>query len=302
MIDAIIQFVEGALSSPWGLLALAAVAAIDGFFPVVPSESLVVTAGVFAAAGDQSLALVIVAGAIGAFSGDHVSYAVGRRLRAGTRKAAAYAWAARVLAERGGTVIVVGRYVPGGRTAVTLTAGAVRHPLPSFSLFDAIAAASWATYAALVGYLGGAAFEDMPLTGVVFGLGLALSVAGAIELARRARRRLRERRSLPRRASSRRGDAAPVRRGLPVAGEEVQQRGVDLVRMRPADVVGAVGDLDDGEVADQLLVAQAGGGRLEREDAIGGPVHDERGHVDPGHVRPEVGEPGVHAGVRRVRA
>ena len=73
----VVSFVEGALDSPWGLLALAAVAAVDGFFPVVPSESLVVTAGVFAAAGDQSLALVIAAAALGAFIGDHVSYAVG---------------------------------------------------------------------------------------------------------------------------------------------------------------------------------------------------------------------------------
>lgn len=198
MTDMIVQLVEGALSSPWGLLALAAVAAVDGFFPLVPSESLVVTAGVFAAAGNQTLALIIAAGALGAFTGDHVSYFVGRRagdrltgrLREGSRKFAAYGWARRILAERGGTVIVVGRYVPGGRTAVTLTAGAVRHPLSSFTLFDGIAAASWATYAALVGYLGGAAFEDEPLKGVLLGLGLALSVAGAIELLRHARRRV----------------------------------------------------------------------------------------------------------------
>ncbi len=197
MTDALVTLVEGALSTPWGLLALAAVAAVDGFFPVVPSESLVVTAGVFAAAGDQSLALIIGAGALGAFTGDHTSYLIGRlardrltgRRRAGTRKAAAFDWASRVLAERGGTVIVVARYVPGGRTAVTLTAGAVRYPLSSFTLFDGIAAASWATYAALVGYLGGAAFEDEPLKGVVLGLGLALGVAGAIELLRHARRR-----------------------------------------------------------------------------------------------------------------
>jgi membrane-associated protein len=172
-------------------------AAVDGFFPVVPSESLVVTAGVFAATGGQALSLIIAAAAVGAFTGDHVSYLLGRRaanrftdrLRAGSRRSAAYGWARKVLAERGGTVIVVARYIPGGRTAVTLTAGAVHHPLSSFSLFDGIAAVSWATYAALVGYLGGAAFEEEPLKGVVLGLGLALSVAGAIELLRHARRR-----------------------------------------------------------------------------------------------------------------
>jgi membrane-associated protein len=197
MTEAIVALVEGALSSPWGLLALVTVAAVDGFFPVVPSESLVVTAGVFAAAGDQTLALIIAAGALGAFTGDHISYFAGRRagdrltgrLRAGTRKHAAFAWARRILAERGATVIVVARYVPGGRTAVTLTAGAVRYPLSSFALFDGIAAASWATYAALVGFVGGTAFEAEPLKGVVLGLGLALSLAGAIELVRHARRR-----------------------------------------------------------------------------------------------------------------
>ena len=145
MTDAIVALIEAALSSPWGLLGIAVVATVDGFFPVVPSESLVVTAGAFAAGGDQSLALIIAAGALGAFTGDHISYFVGRRageklavrLRPGTRRAAAYAWAQQILAERGATVLIVARYVPGGRTAVTLTAGAVRYPpLASFSLYD----------------------------------------------------------------------------------------------------------------------------------------------------------------------
>jgi membrane protein DedA with SNARE-associated domain len=36
-------------------------------------------------------------------------------------------------------VIIVARYVPGGRTAVTLTAGVVRYRRSSFTLFDGIA-------------------------------------------------------------------------------------------------------------------------------------------------------------------
>ncbi len=194
MTDAISTWVEGAMASPWVLLALLALAAIDGFFPAVPSESLVVTAGVFAAAtGEPSLPLVIVAAAIGAFAGDHVSYFVGRRARGrlarGERRRAAMAWAGRTLADRGGTIIVVCRFIPGARTAVTLTAGAVHHPLRSFSPFDALAAVLWGTYSALVGYLGGAAFEDEPLAGVALGLGLALAVATLVELVRHARRR-----------------------------------------------------------------------------------------------------------------
>ena len=49
MAEAITDLVEGAMGSPWVYLALCAFAAIDAFFPVVPSESLVISAGVFAA-------------------------------------------------------------------------------------------------------------------------------------------------------------------------------------------------------------------------------------------------------------
>jgi hypothetical protein len=45
------------------------------------------------------------------------------------------------------------------------------------------------TAIALVGFLGGAAFEDEPLKGVLLGLGLALTVAGSIELVRHLRGR-----------------------------------------------------------------------------------------------------------------
>ena len=192
----ITQLVEGAMASAWVFPALFAVAAIDGFFPAVPAESLVVTAGVFAASGEPNLLLVILAAALGAFAGDHVSYVVGRtagerltrRAEEGSRKAKALAWADRTLSERGGTLIIVCRYIPGARTAVTLTAGAVRLRLRTFSAYDAIAAASWAIYSGLVGYVGGAAFEDDPLKGVILGLGLAITVAGAIELVRHLRR------------------------------------------------------------------------------------------------------------------
>jgi membrane protein DedA with SNARE-associated domain len=204
MIDGIVELVEGAMSSPWVLLALFAVAAIDAFFPAVPSESLVVTAGVFAAAnGEPNVPLVILAAAAGAFAGDHISYLIGRtaegRLarrraarpasRRAARSAAGLAWARRTLDRRGATILLICRYIPGARTAVTLTAGAVRHPLRSFSFFDGIAALSWGVYSTLIGYIGGAAFEEQPLKGLALGLGIALTVALAIEVIRHLRRR-----------------------------------------------------------------------------------------------------------------
>jgi membrane protein DedA with SNARE-associated domain len=185
MNDAIVQAVEGFVTTPWVYVVLFAIAALDGFFPVVPSETLVITLGVFAAStGDPSLPLVILVAALGAFTGDHISYAVGRtsgrkifaRLTPGSRTHKAYARVGALLEERGGLVLVVARYIPGGRTAATLTTGATGFPLRSFTRYDAIAASTWAVYSACLGYLGGAAFEDEPLLGVALGLGLAFSI------------------------------------------------------------------------------------------------------------------------------
>jgi membrane-associated protein len=198
MSDAILHLTEELMSSWWIYLALWGFAALDGFFPAIPSETLVVTAGVFAATGEPNLYGVVVAAAAGAFLGDHLSYALGRgaggrlidRLKPGTKRHAMSLWARKALEDRGGLVLVVARYVPGGRTAVTLTMGSVRYPLRKFSFFAGIAAVSWGLYCALVGYIGGKAFEDNPLKGVVLGIGLALAVTLIVEV---VRHRLRKR-------------------------------------------------------------------------------------------------------------
>ncbi len=185
MQEAILDVVESFVATPWVYLALLLVTKLDGFFPVVPSETLVITLGVFAAANaEPNLLLVILVASVGAFAGDHISYFIGRksgprlmaRVKPGSRTRRAYDNVGRMLEKRGGLVLITARYVPGGRTAATLTTGATRYPLRSFALYTAIAAVSWATYSALIGYIGGAAFEHNPLLGLVMGVGLALGV------------------------------------------------------------------------------------------------------------------------------
>ena len=187
------------MSSPWIYVAIVAIAAIDAFFPAVPSETLVITAGVFAASiGEPNVVLVAVFAALGAFVGDHISYGIGRvggtRVRSRLRGGAvdrAFDWADKALASRGASILLVARYIPGGRTAATITCGTVRFPLRTFSLFDAMAAISWGIYSAGIGYLGGEAFEDNPLIGLAVGLGIALGIAAIIELVRARRHRSR---------------------------------------------------------------------------------------------------------------
>ncbi|MGC4810344.1 DedA family protein [Micromonospora sp. DT228] len=199
----LLDLLHETMSSPWVYLAIFAIAVLDGFFPVVPSETAVITAGVFAASGAPYLPAVILMAAAGALIGDHISYAIGRgggtrlldRLPPEGRRRRAIEWARRGIATRGGLILTVARYVPGGRTAVTLTMGAVRYPRRRFLAFDALAAGSWGLYSGLVGYLGGMAFEQDPLRGLLLGLGLALGVTTIVEVVRWLGRRRRPARS-----------------------------------------------------------------------------------------------------------
>ena len=198
MFDQFTQLVSDA--SGWAYAIIFLLALLDALVPVVPSESSVITAGVVASSGDLSVPVIVVAAAGGAFAGDNTAYLLGRRY--GTRIEARFfggergrkqiQWAERQLAERGGELIVIGRFIPGGRTAVTLSAGTLQYPWRRFVLFDAAAALIWALYATLLGYFGGRAFEDAPWKGLLLALAIAFAVAGLIELTRWLLKRRRQ--------------------------------------------------------------------------------------------------------------
>lgn len=189
-------------ASGWAYAVVLLFAVIDAVVPVVPSETAVITAGVVAAGGDLDLALVIVVAAAGAFIGDNLAYAVGHRYGArvqdrffaGAKAQRRIEWARRQLDQRGGQLIAVGRFVPGGRTAVTLTAGLTDYPWRRFATFDALAAIVWAGYAAVLGYVGGRAFEEQAWKGLLLALGIAFAVTVGTEIVRWAiHRHLRQR-------------------------------------------------------------------------------------------------------------
>ena len=64
----------------WFLLIIFVVAFLDSVIPIVPSETMVIIGGVAAGQGEQSLWLVIAAGATGAFLGDNTAYLIGARM------------------------------------------------------------------------------------------------------------------------------------------------------------------------------------------------------------------------------
>jgi membrane protein DedA with SNARE-associated domain len=98
-------------------------------------------------------------------------------------------WAHRQVEQRGGYLIVIGRFIPGGRTAVTLSCGMLEMPWRRFIAFDVAAGLVWGTYAAMLGYAGGHTFEENPFYGFLLAFAIALLVTGIVELVRWLRRR-----------------------------------------------------------------------------------------------------------------
>lgn len=82
-------------------------------------------------------------------------------------------------------MLIVGRFVPGGRTATTIGSGMLGFRIRDFLLFDGIGSLAWAVYSTGIGLLGGNLFEGQPVLGVLTGIGVALAVSAVIEILRR---------------------------------------------------------------------------------------------------------------------
>jgi membrane-associated protein len=167
---------------------------LDAVIPVLPSETVIIAFGVATAgSSDPRVFLVLACAAAGAWAGDNLSYLIGwrfgpwatRRFFSGEKGAARKDWAERSLNRFGIGLIIVCRFIPGGRTAVTLSCGLIRYPWRRFTIAVAVAAVIWAAYAFLAGRIGGKAFEHMPVVGFAVAFGGVLAVTGIVEGVRR---------------------------------------------------------------------------------------------------------------------
>lgn len=195
LLNGLVDFLTG---SDWTYLLLFGICLGDAVLPALPSETAAIVCGIQAARGQLSLSAVLACAAAGAFAGDNSSYAAGRwlggpvqhRLFNGETARRRLDWAKRFLNDRGSYVLVVARFIPGGRTATTFTAGLVRLSWPrDFLPYIALAAILWSLYAVLLGYLGGRTFRDEPLYAVLLAFGIAVGVTIAVEVVRRLRGR-----------------------------------------------------------------------------------------------------------------
>ncbi|MDO3701238.1 DedA family protein [Micromonospora sp. C28SCA-DRY-2] len=167
-------------SPTWAYLVLLGLLVADAFVPVIPTQVVMITSGALTVYGGLNLPLTIAVGALGVFAGDLVCYLLGRSApdhrppRPG-RPGRARRVAGRVtrgLRRPGPLVILLCRFVPGGRMAACFSAGRSRYPYRLFLLYETLAALAWASYGALVGHLGGTA-----LTGSAWRLAVVAGVA-----------------------------------------------------------------------------------------------------------------------------
>jgi membrane-associated protein len=185
-----------AIDSPVSYAIALLLPAFDALIPVLPSETAVITLGVATAGStDPRIGILVLLAALGAFLGDNAAYLVGRRLGpaidrrffASARGRRRREWAEDALERYGARIIVACRFVPGGRTAVTLTCGVVRYRQRAFVMATAFAGVIWACYAFFIGRLGGQAFRNQPWAGLLLAFGVALGITALTEVVRRLR-------------------------------------------------------------------------------------------------------------------
>jgi len=180
---------ELATDSPITYLVIFAMSAIDVIVPILPAEATVTAAAVLAGQGKLNVVWIMIAAGLGAFLGDNIAYWIGRAagrplvqkvLRGNTKQLD------NVQAQfdrRGGMFVIIGRFIPGGRTAVAVGAGILHFNWVQFLIYDAIAAVIWAFQAALPGFIGGSLIQDKPWLAMLFGFALSALMAGGIALA-----------------------------------------------------------------------------------------------------------------------
>ncbi|WP_424935219.1 MULTISPECIES: DedA family protein [Bacteria] len=191
--------------SPWLPIVILLCCFIDGFFPPVPSETVVVGSLPLAlAAGSEgvpSVIAILVAAGIGAAAGDNLAYAIGRRLgtdrwawmrRPRVRKS--LVWAGERLAERPAIYLLVARYIPIGRVAVNMTAGATRLPYRRFLPLTLVAAVAWVSLSFAIASVAAAWFGHSPLLAAGAGIAVSILMGFAIDLGVRLVQRARARR------------------------------------------------------------------------------------------------------------
>ena len=147
-----------------GYLALALIVFTEtglmiGFF--LPGDSLLVTAGVFAAKGDLNIVYLNLLLMFCAIAGDATGYYIGKKLGPALfRKEDSLLFKKKHLItthefyeRHGGKTIIIARFVPVIRTFAPVVAGMANMPYRRFALFNIVGGIGWVFSMTMTGYL-----------------------------------------------------------------------------------------------------------------------------------------------------
>lgn len=185
-----------------GLFMICAIVFVEtglfvGFF--LPGDSLLVTAGIFAAAGDLNVLTLLVAASACAVAGDQLGYLIGRRAgqtlysRSDSRffKRKHLERAHAFYEKHGAKTIVLARFIPIVRTFAPAVAGAAQMQYRRFVFYNVFGGVLWVFSTVLLGFFLGRAVPDIDRhIHIVIAVVIFLSLLpGLIEIYRsRARR------------------------------------------------------------------------------------------------------------------
>lgn len=186
---------DALLHSSWLLPLLVVMIAVDAPFPVLPSETILMSAATTAFGGADvgMVAGLFVAALTGSVLGDSVVFWLGRcshKLVAGTfdNEHEVAVWVRRHMLRRPGTVLVGARFVPGGRLVSTAAAGRFGLPVRRFLPWTIASSAAWSVYMLLIGLVLGPVTGGDPMLSLVAGVAMALLTAAVFALVAKVRR------------------------------------------------------------------------------------------------------------------
>lgn len=188
VMDTIGHLVGIAAASPWALALVAAALVVDGFFPFIPGEMLVVAVASAAAVAGHNPLVVLAVAVPAALAGDLVAYHLGRRLgierwASGRhpKLARAFAYSRRRLDASPAAMLLTAKFLPFVRVAVTMTAGSARMPLRRYLPLALASVTLYTGFNLAVGTLvGSAAFGVLGNPLVSLGVSLAVGLGAGL--------------------------------------------------------------------------------------------------------------------------
>jgi membrane protein DedA with SNARE-associated domain len=188
--------VSSLVDSPWILAFVTLSVLLDVFLPVLPSGVLLISAATASTTGPNGtrgvveiIELLLCATAASCL-GDLAAYCLAwrgsdwldRRMSRSRRISAAQRRLGQAVANGGGTLVLIARFAPAGRSVVSLSAGTAHRRLIEFLPWSALAGLLWAAYSVGLGYADGRWFGATWLATVssliaVFGAGFLAASA-----------------------------------------------------------------------------------------------------------------------------